>query len=168
MEAQQEVCFEETDTLWLRQIFGQRNGEAAVQEVGSVLCREGRLLTFPNILQHRVLPFKRADPTKPGHRKILALFLVDPRMKIISTANVPPQQRDWWAEVVLKEANETGQGLSKLSTELTDMVFEAVDDFPIGLEEAKKIRLELMKERSQYVTTQQNVFEQHSFDLCEH
>jgi hypothetical protein len=89
-------------------------------------------------------------------------------MKIISTANVPPQQRDWWAEVVLKEANETGQGLSKLSTELTDMVFEAVDDFPIGLEEAKKIRLELMKERSQYVTTQQNVFEQHSFDLCEH
>ena len=79
---------------WLEDVFGCQNEEAAVQEVGSVLCKEGRLLTFPNILQHQVKPFELADKTKKGHRKILALFLVDPGIRIISTANVPPQQRD--------------------------------------------------------------------------
>ncbi|KAJ6184217.1 hypothetical protein N7519_005518 [Penicillium mononematosum] len=56
----------------------------------------GRLLTFPNTLQHRVSPFSLADNTKPGHRKILALFLVDPNLRIISSANVPPQDELWW------------------------------------------------------------------------
>jgi hypothetical protein len=79
---------------WLQDVFGCQNDEAAVQEVGSVLCKEGRLLTFPNILQHQVQPFELADKTKKGHRKILALFLVDPGIRVISTANVPPQQRD--------------------------------------------------------------------------
>jgi hypothetical protein len=79
---------------WLEEVFGCRNEEAAVQEVGSVLCKEGRLLAFPNILQHQVQPFELVDKTKKGHRKILALFLVDPGIRVISTANVPPQQRD--------------------------------------------------------------------------
>ena len=79
---------------WLQDVFGCQNDEAAVQEVGSVLCKEGRLLTFPNILQHQVQPFELADKTKNGYRKILALFLVDPGIRVISTANVPPQQRD--------------------------------------------------------------------------
>jgi hypothetical protein len=79
---------------WLEEVYGCRNEEAAVQEVGSVLCKEGRLLTFPNILQHQVQPFELADKTKKGHRKILALFLVDPGIRVISTANVPPQQKD--------------------------------------------------------------------------
>jgi len=130
-----------------------------------VLCREGRLITFPNILQHRVLPFQLADPTKNGHRKILALFLVDPRMKIISTANVPPQRRDWWAQEVLNEVKDTGRGLAKLSPELTDMVFERVEGFPISMEDAKKVRLDLMKERSQQVDAQQNMFTQREFSL---
>ena len=80
-----------------------------------------------------MLPFKLADPTKPGHRKILALFLVDPNIRIISTANVPPQQREWWAEEVAKN----GGALGKLSAELKEQVFEKVDDFPIGMEEGQ-------------------------------
>ncbi|KAB8076829.1 hypothetical protein BDV29DRAFT_189079 [Aspergillus leporis] len=36
--------------------------------------------------------------TKPGHRKMLALFLVDPPYCIISSANVPPQRADWWGQ----------------------------------------------------------------------
>ena len=78
---------------WLEQLYGCKNGESAIQEVGSVLCREGRLVTFPNILQHQVQPFKLVDLTKKGHRKILALFLVDPGIRVISTTNVPPQQK---------------------------------------------------------------------------
>ncbi|OJD23982.1 hypothetical protein ACJ73_04661 [Blastomyces percursus] len=58
----------------------------------------GRLLTFPNVLQHRVSPFHLEDASKPGHKKILALFLVDPNIRVISSANVPCQRRDSWAE----------------------------------------------------------------------
>jgi hypothetical protein len=139
-----------------------------VQEVGSVVCKEGRLLTFPNILQHQVQPFKLADPTKPGHRKILALFLVDPGIRIISTANVPPQQRHWWSEGVTKAFANSGEAMGQLSAELKEKVFEDVEDFPIGMEEAKAIRLQLMDERKSYVTEQGWNFEKRTFSLCEH
>lgn len=122
---------------WLTDLFGCEQDGPTVQNVGTVLCKEGRLLTFPNILQHQVQPFKLEDPTKPGHRKILALFLVDPRIKVISTANVPPQQRDWWSDKLRETFSGTNVALGGLSNELKDKVFEAVDDFPIGLEEAK-------------------------------
>ena len=52
------------------------------------------------IYQHCVQPFHLVDPSKPGHRKILALFLVDPHKRIISTANIPCQQKEWWEELV--------------------------------------------------------------------
>ncbi|KAK4445271.1 hypothetical protein QBC34DRAFT_274390, partial [Podospora aff. communis PSN243] len=40
------------------------------------------------------------DPTKPGHCRVIKLWLVDPHQRIISTANVSPQRTDWWAEAV--------------------------------------------------------------------
>lgn len=140
----------------------------AVQTLGSVACTEGRLLTFPNLLQHQVQPFTLADPTKPGHRKILALFLVDPHIRVISTANVPPQQRDWWSEAVERDSVSVGKGLGGLSAELRKEVFNNVDDFPISMEEAKEIRLKLMEERSKFVIPQGRQFEATEFSLCEH
>jgi hypothetical protein len=148
-------------------VFGIET-EMAVQEIGSVACTPGRLLTFPNLLQHQVQPFKLADPSIPGHRKILALFLVDPGIRVISTANVPPQQRDWWADEVVKEFNKGGKGIALLSEELKEKVFESVDEFPIGMQEAREIRLKLMEERSVYVTKHKNAFEHTEFSLCEH
>lgn len=153
---------------WLREIYGCENDEPCVQEIGSVDCYEGRLLTFPNILQHQVQPFRLADPTKKGHRKILALFLVDPGIRIISTANVPPQQRDWWGEEVSKQGETGGKGFGKLSTELKDKIIDEVDDFPIGMDEAKEFRLKLIEERSKYVADSRAVFERMEFSLCEH
>jgi len=58
--------------------------------------REGRLITFPNIIQHRVDSFRLQDPTKAGHRKIVALFLVNPHTKVLSSAQIPCQRKDWW------------------------------------------------------------------------
>jgi len=153
---------------WLTEIYGCENDRAAVQEVGSVVCSEGRLLTFPNILQHQVQPFSLQDPTKPGHRKILALFLVDPGIRIISTANVPPQQRDWWVEEVDRQVAGSGKALAKLSNEMKDKIFQSVDDFPISMETAKELRLKLMEERKMYVVKQARAFEQRDFSLCEH
>lgn len=135
---------------WLNEIFGVETDGPAIQEVGAVFCKENRLLTFPNILQNQVQPFKLVDSSKLGYRKILALFLVDPNIRIIGTANVPPQQRDWWRERVDRDFSKTEVALGSLSNELKDRVYESVHDFPIGLDEAKEIRLRLMEERENY------------------
>jgi len=160
-----DISYEQDHHDWLSAVFGCEQDETTVQYVGTVDTKQGRLITFPNILQHQVQPFKLLDPTKPGHRKVVALFLVDPHMKIISTANIPCQQREWWAERLAKVGNE---GLAKFPGELQDMVIEKVEDFPISLEEAKKLRLELMEERRNFIVNSTSAFEQHTFSLCEH
>lgn len=145
-------------------LFGIERDGPGIQDIGQVATNEGRLLAFPNVLQHQVQPFKLADPTKPGHRKILALFLIDPFQRVISTANVPPQQREWWAEAV--------QGLEckldELPTELRHQVMSEVDDFPISLEDAKMLREELMDERRAFVRDFDHKYQDHSFNFCEH
>ncbi len=165
MELEEDVPYEQSDWTWLEAIYGLQNDESAIQVVGSIEAREGRVVTFPNILQHQVQPFKLADPTKPGHRKILALFLVDPNIKIISTANVPCQQRDWWGRTVTTNSSV----LAKLPVELREKVVEDVEDFPISLERAKELREELMSERKAFVVGYQTQnFNSVTISLCEH
>ncbi|KAH9475906.1 hypothetical protein JR316_0011467 [Psilocybe cubensis] len=138
-----------SDYEWLLDIFGCERNEPTVQFVGSVMTPEGRLLTFPNILQHRVEPFKLEDPTKPGHRKIVALFLVDPNIKIISTANVPCQRADW----VLNADSSSAR---------------SEDGFPITEDAAKDLKLELMEERKEFAVNHGIAFEAMTISLCEH
>ncbi|KAL2753308.1 hypothetical protein ACRALDRAFT_2029173 [Sodiomyces alcalophilus JCM 7366] len=139
---------------------------STVQNLGRVLTREDRLLAFPNVYQHRVAPFSLADKSRPGHRKILALFLVDPAIPIISTANVPPQQRHWWLQRVEGHADpETDALPAKLPPELRQIVLDQMD-FPIGWEEAKATRLELMDERSSFVESMGSLDD--SWNFCEH
>ncbi len=84
--------YEQSDDNGVREVYGLENEEALNQVLGSVPTPAGRCLAFPNILQHRVGSFRLADPTRPGYRKILAFFLVDPSERIVSTSDVPPQQ----------------------------------------------------------------------------
>ena len=93
-----------------------------MQDLGQVLTREDRLLVFPNVLLHRVQPFELSDATKPGHRKLLALFLVDPYIKIPSTANIPPQQKAWWTKQVIEDG-----ALERLPPELVEYILDGVD-----------------------------------------
>lgn len=155
---------EQDNHEWLHAIFGCQNEGPSVQYIGDILAKEGRMVTFPNILQHRVLPFKLADPTKPGHRKTLALFLVDPHVQVISSTNVPCQRRDWWGE----ELERTRVFPIQLPLELKKEVVANVEDFPISLEEAKRLRLELMEERKGYGAIQDKEFQSTTFNLCEH
>ena len=154
--------YEQDDHIFLSKIYGKQNGDSAVQVVGSVVCKEGRLLTFPNILQHRVLPFELADKTKPGHRKILALFLIDPHMKIISTANVPPQQKEWWAEKLWDTA-----AFGAIPREIHENIVGQADHL-MSMEEAKEWRLKLMEERKNFVLSYDEIFTCDIFSLCEH
>lgn len=200
---------------------------ACLQSYGSVETRQGRLLAFPNLLyvqnalpslsrtissgysllshgeliirsQHRVSPFKLQDPTKPGHRRFIALWLVDPHQRIVSTANVPPQQLDWWAEAVFgsgKEAKRSDmppeifqllleKGLSKqfpknditqtqgrkMPPEILDIVRQK-GVMPKGLmtvEEAREHRLELINIRSRFHETSEDDWQSVEYSFCEH
>lgn len=48
-----------------------------------------------NVSLNDVQPFELKDPTVPGRRTIAEIFLVDPNNPIVSTSDVPPQQRSW-------------------------------------------------------------------------
>ena len=164
------IHYPQSDSEWLKDIFGCGYWEGTVQNIGSVETHEGRLLTFPNILQHRVEPFKLSDPTKPGHRKIVALFLVDPNIKITSTAHVPCQQQEWWWEAVMttRVQSPAKATVNELPIELQDGILEGVD-FPFSLEEAKILRLKLMEERKDFVLRHGDTFENKVvFSFCEH
>lgn len=168
----EEVGYEQGRFGFLYQVLGfdpelvrNQDDSAITQDLGSVDCREGRLLTFPNTLQHRVSPFSLADRSKPGHRKILALFLIDPHQRIISSANVPPQRDDWGQH---KREFVAELLLRWLPRELGDMISRETIPSPITLEEAKGYRLELMDERSARSQEHNQTFETGQFSLCEH
>ncbi|OAX83266.1 hypothetical protein ACJ72_02377 [Emergomyces africanus] len=165
---------------WLGTVFGVKDQAPAAQELGSVLCSEGRLLTFPNLLQHRVQPFALDDREKPGWRKILALFLVDPAVEVVSTKHVPPQQREWWQGEQGKDGEE-----GSLSGDFVELREVGAEDQPaeqaggigrdnrtdgglMDMEQAKELRLQLMEERAMYVGTQEDHFKGNRFSLCEH
>ena len=127
----------------LERYLGIEQDGVAIQKLGNVLTRPGRLLAFPNALQHQVQPFTLEDKSKPGHRKILAMFLIDPNRRVLSTSNVPPQRKDWWAPEVRKVPR-----FARLPLEIFEQIIDAVDDFPISWDDALKLREQLMDERS--------------------
>lgn len=86
--------------------------------------------------------FKLEDPTKPGHRRFIALWLVDPHRRILSTANVPPQQKDWWT------------GSDEMSSGLMDV------------EEAPAHRLKLIDKRT--AEKARAHWESIDYNFCEH
>ncbi|KAI9372374.1 hypothetical protein BJX61DRAFT_534034 [Aspergillus egyptiacus] len=166
---EEDVSYEQNRHEFLNQIFGVQDNQGypdhVTQELGSVVTHEGRLLTFPNILQHRVAPFSLADRTKPGHRKILAFFLIDPHLRKISSANVPPQQEEW-----VREQREVRERLlaERLPVELREMVKEYIPNASMTLDETKAYRLELMEERRVHSVANNQQFEGGEFSLCEH
>ncbi|KAK1963126.1 hypothetical protein LY78DRAFT_561749, partial [Colletotrichum sublineola] len=124
-------------------IFGFRPRDPSVQDIGSATLREGFMLVYPNVLQHKWSFTQLKDPTKPGHRKFLTLYLVDPRVKILSTANVPPQQADWWPR---EFSNETGQ-FNGLPKEVVDMILDEVKGCPFSMRQANRWKRMAVKER---------------------
>ncbi|WP_395366532.1 DUF4246 domain-containing protein [Streptomyces sp. YH02] len=106
--------YEQNDDNGLRDVYGLENEDALNQILGSASTPAGRCLAFPNILQHRVGSFRLTDPSRAGHRKILAFFLVDPSERIVSTADVPPQQP--WADtstMTLEQAKDFREQLMR-------------------------------------------------------
>ncbi|MFI2632917.1 DUF4246 domain-containing protein [Streptomyces collinus] len=113
--------YEQNDDNGLREVYGLEDEDALNQMLGSASTPAGRCLAFPNILQHRVDSFRLKDPTRPGHRKILAFFLVDPSETIVSTSDVPPQQP--WSDsstMTLEQAKKHREQLMQERTFFVD------------------------------------------------
>ncbi|KAI0634693.1 hypothetical protein C8Q77DRAFT_1054929 [Trametes polyzona] len=157
------LSYEQWDHRGWLAVFGLSNDHALNQDLGHVVAREGACVVFPNVYQHRVAPFELADPTRPGHRKILAFFLVDPLTRVHSTSDVPPQQAEWY-----REAISGVDAFRKLPPELVEFILDYVFEGKLTMEEAKADREELMKERTQFVVKHnKDVFEA-EFGMCEH
>lgn len=111
------------------------------QHIGSLAMPQGRLIAFPNTLDHRLEPFQLIDDKRPGHYRWLTLYLVDPHYRVCSTRNVPPQQHDWWAESVGRDLVRAG-----LPKETVDHIMGDTDSWPMGVEEAHWHREQIVKE----------------------
>ncbi|OJD29659.1 uncharacterized protein BKCO1_750003 [Diplodia corticola] len=142
---------------------------AAVQPLGRVATPPARLLAFPNTLQHRVDAFQLADPTRPGWRKILAMFLVDPRQRVLSSANVPPQRRDWWVREVRESVARLRDLPEAVWREVVGYLGEGEEwNAGWGWEEAVKVREEVMAERGRLGKELEGVVKERVFNFCEH
>ena len=128
------------------EIYGAQDGDPDVQVLGNVLTRENRVICFPNTFQTRLDSMELVDKTRSGHCKILELHLIDPNRRCMSTAMVPCQRRDWWAQ----ELRQTVPALRNLPFELFDLVVEMVDGFPISLEDGEQMRKEFRAEREEF------------------
>jgi hypothetical protein len=155
-----EFAYDQDDHIPFQELYGMRPGmycDSTEVPLGDVVTREGRLVVFPNVFRHCVSPFELADKTRPGHRKIVALFLVDPAAPVVSTARVPPQQLDWGTIPVL----------NSLPPELAQVIMNDVA-CPFGMEEAKRLRAELIEERKAYDEVVEEGVREAQWCFCEH
>ncbi|KAJ5963897.1 uncharacterized protein N7479_003773 [Penicillium vulpinum] len=149
-----EIEHEPNDFIWLRQVFGLENGEPAIQYPGSIQAGVGRVIMYPSTIQHKFTRFELKDKAKPGHARAMVFFLVDPNIRIISTANIPPQRLDW-----AKDIPETKQGVK------ADLAKAALDnmkskgDMPMSLEEAMDTRLKVLQEVEEFTRYQHVAYE---------
>ncbi|KAJ3046666.1 hypothetical protein HDU99_009718, partial [Rhizoclosmatium hyalinum] len=74
------------------------DSDQIAQVAGHIEAVQSRCVVFPNHFHHKAGAFELEDKTRPGHRKMLTFFLVNPDYQTISTADVGMQQVDWLAE----------------------------------------------------------------------
>jgi len=91
------VQWEEEPRRWGK-LCGLKRRLPLNQPLGSVLTQGGRAIAFPNFYQQHVAPFRLINSTQPGRQRLLIFHLVDPSRRVVSTAHVPPQQREWVEE----------------------------------------------------------------------
>ncbi|KAJ7746315.1 hypothetical protein B0H16DRAFT_1726496 [Mycena metata] len=140
---------EQDDSSCMNILYGIRRDNACAQDIGS----------------HQVSPFKLVDKTKPGIRKILVFFLVDPTVNIISATNVPPQQLEVVKHILRSQGPSSR--LSLLPIELLDYIAEHIPGVQ-SRAEAEAVRVELMEERSVMIEGVDKEFFSREFNMCEH
>ncbi|OAJ43806.1 hypothetical protein, variant 1 [Batrachochytrium dendrobatidis JEL423] len=132
---------EASDMYW-RDVYGINRESRRNQYIGSLELPNGRCVVYPNLYQHKEQSFELADPTQPGHCKILTFFVVNPACRIVSTAHVAPQQPQWY-----------NSSLDK--TPIPPELWNDATQYIQGVQspaEAKHYRDELTSDRTQIIT----------------
>ncbi|EAW08459.1 DUF4246 domain-containing protein [Aspergillus clavatus NRRL 1] len=150
-----DVEHEHNDHAWLKQVYDLEVGEPSVQVIGKIRSTLGRAVTYPSTLQHRMNRFGLVDKTRPGSAKAVIIFLIDPNVRIISTANIPPQRLDWTFDGVNPQELD---GLNHMLDKLTREFRERKDSLPISMNEARRLHDEVYWERAEYTKYQQAAF----------
>ncbi|KAJ5584670.1 uncharacterized protein N7459_004470 [Penicillium hispanicum] len=153
-DALSEVEHEPNDFVWLKQVFGLENGEPAVQRTGSIYCKKGRAIIFPSTVQHRMTQCELKDKTKPGHTRSIVFYLVDPNMRIVSTANIPPQRLDWTLDMK-EEDGDLRATMEKVALDNMDKKGES----PLSLREAIEKRTQFLMDLHEFMRYQHVAFE---------
>jgi hypothetical protein len=159
------VCepdYRQDDDYGVKSVYGLQNAQPLNQPLGEIITQKDRCIVFPNIYQHRVAPFQLKDSTQPGHRKILVFFLVDPTIRIFSTAHIPPQQSHWYTDLI-----RSIPPFDQLPLLVVDKTMNYVD-FPMSMNQAKQHRDKLMDERKYFITQNNELLFERPFSLCEH
>ncbi|KAK1831506.1 hypothetical protein QBC39DRAFT_283218 [Podospora conica] len=120
--------------------------DSCFQSYGNTVLGQGRLVAYPTGFQYRTSQVSLCDKTKPGRYRFITLWLVDPSVRAISTANVPPQRVDWWAGAVLGAKGSRGvrgEIPPELLQVFLDQLGEALPNAlkRLGLSETDLIRL---------------------------
>ncbi|KAJ0277694.1 hypothetical protein COL940_007674 [Colletotrichum noveboracense] len=144
-----------------RQLHSDNEEPNALQELGTIVAPDGRLVAYPNTLQHRVEAYELLDRSRPGRRRCLTMHLVDPHYRICSTRNVPPQQHDWWVEEGPAEIDWAGHHVPQ---EIINRIMTEVGEWPVGMEEATRVRDEVISEHLAGMEAVQDRVMRYQFD----
>lgn len=163
--------YEQDDRIGVLRMYGLEDGGLCVQDFGRCVTRQGRILAWPNTLQHKVSNITLIDPTMPGKRTIVCFFLVDPTCRVRSTATVPPQQLAWYRDEI-----DASLCQAFAETAVCDKVIQNVASLPgaglLTYEEACERRLILMDERKNLFAGDEQrripPFFERIISLCEH
>lgn len=157
--------YEQGDNVYTEVIFGLHDEDIMVKDIGNIEAKEDRIVIFPNMFQHHVDPFELTDKTKPGRRRILCFFIVDPyNDKVLSSKQVPPQNNEWWNDATLDYLFP-----NNLKERILDL--KNGETWPMTFEHAAIVREALMEERSARESLDDGYNESafmRTFSLCEH
>ncbi|KAJ6524441.1 hypothetical protein DFH09DRAFT_1250825 [Mycena vulgaris] len=151
---------EQDDSECMSTLYGIDRDDDCVQEIGSMVTKAGRTLAWSNLFQHCV---------SRVHRKILAIFLVNPTVDPIASAtDIPPQQGEWAAEALQQASADSGSLMFQLPQELADLITTNLPASVMTRKEAEAYRLELMEERTVFVDSHSETAYAVKFNMCEH
>jgi hypothetical protein len=106
-------------------------------------------------VQHRVTHFELKDKSMPGHTRALVFFLVDPNIRIITTAkNIPPQRLDWTLDIKAEDEN-----LKSIMASLALNNKDKKGPMPMSLTGALELRYKFLKELIEFTRYQHVAFE---------
>lgn len=129
--------YKDGDSNFCEQVYGIKERQEMTRQIGSIGIKPNQIVIFPNIIQSQNESFQLKDMTKPGKRRAIYFYLVDPyNNRVISTEKVPIQQQDWWEDNILPL--QLKQKIQALNCEL-----------PRSMEIAKEVRQKLIWERAE-------------------